>query len=294
MGVVFMDKKTFVSSLKTIDNSKRFQDVFSDFVSIMAISLSNVTTKYTDNELWKLREEEYLRIMNRYSKESQNKLSQLFTDLIYLISEKPYQDFLGELYMEFCTSNHARGQVFTPYHIAELMAKISIDDIDFETKLKEKGYITVHDPCCGSGVMLIAFADVCRQHAINYQQKVLFIAQDIDLLVAKMCFIQLSLLGCPGIVFVGNSLTSDIPMTDIWNENAWVTPMYLFMRVQSTEQIESENIPPVESQKIIKKTEPKTNKKPDDNKNKERIRDLDRNLKGGFTKLKKFLTSTPK
>ena len=34
----------------------------------------------------------------------------------------------------------------------------------------------------------------------------ILVAQDIDPLVAKMCYIQLSLLGCSGVVIIGNTL----------------------------------------------------------------------------------------
>lgn len=54
--------------------------------------------------------------------------------------------------------------------------------------------------------MLIAFANVAREHKLNYQRDVLFVAQDIDQTAALMCYIQLSLLGCPAVVIVGDSL----------------------------------------------------------------------------------------
>ena len=53
--------------------------------------------------------------------------------------------------------------------------------------------------------------------------------QDIDPVVAKMCYIQLSLMGCAGYVIVGNSLTKPltgdvlIPYDD---ENLWIMPMF--------------------------------------------------------------------
>lgn len=53
---------------------------------------------------------------------------------------------------EYIIKNRNLGQVFTPEHIAELMAEMSVTD---ENSLKEKvqtnGYITVMDPACGSG-----------------------------------------------------------------------------------------------------------------------------------------------
>lgn len=63
------------------------------------------------------------------------------------------------------------------------------------------------DPACGAGALLIAFANLCRRKNICYHDKVLFVAQDIDLIAGLMCYIQLSFLGCAGYVVIGNTIT---------------------------------------------------------------------------------------
>ena len=63
---------------------------------------------------------------------------------------------------------------------------------------------------------------VCQ---LNFQNHILVIGQDIEELVALMCYIQISLLGVAGYIKVGNALTE--PMTsDDSMENYWFTPMY--------------------------------------------------------------------
>jgi len=69
---------------------------------------------------------------------------------------------------------------------------------------------------------LLAFANTIRDKGINYQEKVFFIAQDIDATAAMSCYIQMSLLGCPGYVMVGNTLSNEAPRP----ENTWYTPFY--------------------------------------------------------------------
>ena len=66
---------------------------------------------------------------------------------------------------------------------------------------------------------------------MNYQQSVLFVAQDIDRTAALMCFVQLSLLGCAGYVVVGDSILSPtvgpsvlLPVKQDGQE-IWYTPM---------------------------------------------------------------------
>ena len=94
--------------------------------------------------------------------------------------------------------------------------------------------------------MLMAFANVCKDDIdINYQRSVLFVGQDIDEVVAKMCYIQISLLGCPGYVVVGNSLSEPICGTTIEPsykkpENIWFTPLY-FTDVWTLRRIRSWN-----------------------------------------------------
>lgn len=63
-----------------------------------------------------------------------------------------------------------------------------------------------------------------KEH-LNFQNHVLVSAQDIDELVALMCYLQISLLGVAGYVKVGNSLTEPITSDDTL-ENYWFTPMY--------------------------------------------------------------------
>jgi len=54
----------------------------------------------------------------------------------------------------------------------------------------------VNDPACGAGALLIAFANELRRPGrdINYQTSVLFVAQDIDMIVGCMCYMAYPLL----------------------------------------------------------------------------------------------------
>lgn len=102
---------------------------------------------------------------------------------------------------------------------------------DSVLKIEKEGYITINDPCCGAGATLIAGVHAVKKRlekaGYNYQNHVFVVAQDIDMTVALMCYIQLSLLGVAGYVKVGNSLTDPITTNDS-TENYWYTPMYFF------------------------------------------------------------------
>ncbi len=143
--------------------------------------------------------------------------------VVLALSDNPEQDFLGSLYHYLNLHQEQKGQFFTPYHICEFMSEIQFTDMGADEMLKERRYISVNDPACGAGAMLIAFANVAKKHGINYQKHVLFVAQDIDRTAAMMCYIQMSLLGCPAVAVIGDSLAKPFPHPD--NE-VWCTLFY--------------------------------------------------------------------
>lgn len=77
----------------------------------------------------------------------------------------------------------------------------------------------------------MAFANECRKKGINYQTDVLFVAQDIDYIVGMMCYLQMSLLGMPGYVVIGDTLASPSTSYDkrgllpVDNGSVWYTPL---------------------------------------------------------------------
>ena len=129
--------------------------------------------------------------------------------------------------MELNLSEARKGQFFTPYHVCELMAEITMENV--VEQVKKDGYITLNDPCCGAGATLIAGIHITRKRLekanLNYQNHILVTAQDIDMTVALMCYIQLSLLGVAAYIKVGNSLTEPMDKNDSM-DNYWFTMMY--------------------------------------------------------------------
>lgn len=218
-------KKEFLRVFNQLANRHRSWDVWRDFIVMYACALSNPV----DKEHYQEREALYLRLINKYNKQEQPLFSELAAHTVMALEENPEQDFLGSIYMSLNLGNQHNGQFFTPYHVCELMAEISMHDA--VAQIEKDGYITINDPCCGAGATLIAGVHATRKRlekvGYNYQNHVLVVAQDIDQTVALMCYIQLSLLGVAGYVKVGNSLTD--PMTkDDSKENYWFTPMYFF------------------------------------------------------------------
>ena len=195
-------------------------EVWSDFVTMSACALSNAG----DKRFFQEREEMFLAAVKRYTKDEADMLAQMLGYVIMAFEENPEQDFLGEMFSGLNLHNEWKGQFFTPYHVGSFMAAINIESAKEE--LKQKDYITVNDCCCGAGCLLIAFANEARKAKIDFQNRVIFVAQDLDFTAAMMCYIQLSLLGCKAIVKVGNSLTDPFVPADLEGKDVWYTPMY--------------------------------------------------------------------
>lgn len=203
--------------------------IWNDFLYLSATALVNVFPIPEQEE----REEQYLSVIGRYTEEEQEIFPEMLAIVMLALEENPEQDFLGSLYHRLELQQEQKGQFFTPYDISRFMAELQFAGQDMEKELERKGYISVNDPACGAGAMLIAFANTIKRHGVNYQEKVLFVAQDIDRTAAMMCYIQLSLLGCPAVVIIGDTLAK--PMFHPDNE-VWYTPFYHLNRWRFTQR----------------------------------------------------------
>lgn len=242
--------KNFVHAFKSLTARYSRFDVWCDFIIMSACAISNAC----DKRFFKEREDEYEKRAAKYSKEELELFPEMFSQLVLALDSHSEQDFLGEIFGSLNLHNEWHGQFFTPYHIGALMAKMTLSNLTEEAKLKDT--VTVSDPCCGAGCLLIACVNEANKMDANYQNKLVFYAQDIDRIAALMCYIQLSVLGCKAIVKVGNSLTEPLTENESLDENIWLTPMLTCGKMfriisQITEKREEE-------QDGREKTEPKT------------------------------------
>ena len=198
-------------------------DIWRDFIVMSACAMSNTVDKSHYDE----REKRYLETINKYEKSQQHIFPELYADVVMALDENPEQDFLGRMFMDLHLDYEELKQIFTPYHVCQLMADVTMGDL--VQQVEEQGDVSINDCCCGAGANLIAAINSARHMledaGLNFQNHILVIGQDIEELVALMCYIQISLLGVAGYIKVGNALTE--PMTsDDSMENYWFTPMY--------------------------------------------------------------------
>lgn len=198
--------------------------MWSDFITMTACAISNGFEQ--DKSRRNQREELYLHTIQKYSKTERQIFPQLIASLANALEREPEQDFLGEVFMGLSLFNHWKGQFFTPMDICRAMIKIEMCDL--ESQIREENWISLIDPACGAGALLIAFRNELIIKGFG-PETALFVGQDIDWTAALMSYIQLSLLGCPGYIVIGDTLSSPLagksaspllievtPEQDIW------------------------------------------------------------------------------
>ncbi|ECT1022593.1 hypothetical protein DPO11_21600 [Salmonella enterica] len=193
----------FVSLFNSIAPHENRWQVFSDFAHMAAAALYNAVHRDPTVEA------DYLRRVKRYSKEDAVRMSGLLAAVTDGLEFSP-TDFLGQLLMTLELGNQYLGQYFTPYSVSCMMARMNMADRLPELEDGSREYISVCDPACGAGGMIVATAEAMLEAGYNPQKQMLAYCTDIDPLAAMLCYIQLTLMHIPAVVCVGNSLTMEI------------------------------------------------------------------------------------
>lgn len=188
--------------------------VFSDFVEMAAISLSNAVDRAQSEG----REARYMEIVSRYSREEVERFPQMLGELVMELENGP-ADVLGQVFMEMELGNKWHGQFFTPYEICRLMAGMMVDD-HMRGLIEARGFIRANEPTSGGGAMIIALADEMQRVGINYQRHLHVVAQDLDIKAVHMTYVQLALLHIPAVVIQGNTLALE-------ERSRWYTPAHV-------------------------------------------------------------------
>ena len=145
-------------------------------------------------------------------------LCQIYDEAVH---DDPWNDILGNVYMSIASNGCGEvfGQYFTPFPIAQLMARSLLGEPPGNQNTTDT-LIKVLEPACGSGVMLLAFAQcVIDNFGRTALRAYSFTAVDLDCTVARIAAAQLltclsvteSTLG-ELVVLHGNSLVCDQDM----------------------------------------------------------------------------------
>ena len=164
----------------------------------------------------------------------QNLISEIFAQIYALLTTQIYTGFgdhLGELYMRSETSNSKSGQFFTPYHVSKLCAESAVNADEIQEHIENDKILTLHEPTCGSGGMIIALADILyNKYHFNISRNLFVECGDIDSRCVHMAYLQLSLAGIPAVIYHRDGLT--LATWDKWETPAYIMQYSRFKAVQ--------------------------------------------------------------
>lgn len=165
------------------------QKFVSDLFECGAIAISNMV----DLSQRKMREERYLQIIRNYKHPERSMLTKIFAKIYALLASVVYDngkfnDNLGELFMCCNLGNKNTGQFFTPYHISEFMARATLNETLVKEKAEKDDILTISDPCCGGGGLLMAALNVLKNLGVNYARNCFIDCGDINIRCIHMTY----------------------------------------------------------------------------------------------------------
>lgn len=206
--------KAIVKLLKANIGASDMRRVFADFCEVSAVALRNRVDPVEFQE----REDEYEKTRERYGDAAMSRFAEALALVTLELNENP-RDVLGETYMQLEIASRDQGQFFTPYSVAQLMASMQLADAAH--LLQTHPFITVAEPACGAGAMVIAVAQHLAAQGIDYRERLHVTANDISPTAVRMCHVQLSLLEIPALVLRANTLTLE-------HFDTWPTPAHVW------------------------------------------------------------------
>jgi type I restriction-modification system DNA methylase subunit len=208
---------TLEYAIRQLSYSQHLFTTFRHFVELSAIALSNVADPINKAT----RETQYLAIVKQYKPEEFRQFPPLLGMLVAALEHEP-TDVLGVLYHRLELHNEQSGQFFTPFPVCQAMAKMLVHDA--KALVEKQEFIRAHEPCVGSGAMVIALAQALREEGMNYQQCLHVTAIDIDLLAVQMAYVHCTLLHIPALIVHGDILR--LKTYSVWRTFAHVMGLW--------------------------------------------------------------------
>ena len=216
------EDREIVKLFSSLDMKHDMYTNFQNFIQTSAIAIAN--TCYRDTELGQVMEDEYMNIIKQYDKKDIEILTKILAKVTLSLMESPH-DCLGEVFMEGGFGSKQLGQFFTPFHISEFMAEINLVDILSSPSIKKRGWFSLSEPACGSGGMIIAIHKTLESKGMTSSPSFWCEARDISLNSFYMTYIQLSLLGIPARVILGDTLAMEerrVLLTPTFIADGWL------------------------------------------------------------------------
>jgi type I restriction-modification system DNA methylase subunit len=226
----------FRQILQRLAHRQDTRRVFDGFVRLAACALAAQT-----------REAEYLEESKRWQKPELDLFGDALGALVLEMESNPFEDVLGGYYLEFAVSSKGQqrsGEFHTPKTVCDLMARMTLGDVK---SFPAEGPITVCEPACGAGAMILSLAQVCPP---EIRRRLRVTAIDISYTACDMAYVNTTLWGVPTRVIHGDSLA--MKFWAAWSNIHHIAPwLPLALRPQSPEAMEQGQPPkPAEVEQI--------------------------------------------
>ncbi len=192
----------FAKCLEAADPSQGLWTPFQSFLEASYCSLSQGVYVMTRGVPDRYREERYAAAVRRVK--TPDKLAEAMAVMVHALEREPY-DFIGAVAGELDLLNQWGGQFFTPPCVCDMMARMTFGDLP-----ENPGHrVRIAEPACGAGAMVIAVAKLMKERGVQPWQWWVD-ATDLDQRMFYAAYIQFTLLGIPGIVRNGNTLSGEM------------------------------------------------------------------------------------
>ncbi len=179
--------KRFIKTLEGLAGRRSVVDAFSDVCAALACGIEQLSPNPQE------REERFASTMAKYDADDRRVFGQLLAIVVEALDLRR-ESFLGPVLEEIGAANSRNGQFLTPVDLAKLMGRIVGTPTVAAEKHRPGELVTLNDPACGAGVLMIQSAEELVQAGVA-KSDIYIICGDIDLRACDMTFIELSLLG---------------------------------------------------------------------------------------------------
>ena len=197
--------KGWQNTLERLYRRHNLSQVYRDLVRMIACALSMQT-----------REAQYLECIGRYKKEELEVFPRAMAELIAAMEREPYTDLLGDPFLELesKSTKQGRGEFYTPQNICDMMAEMTV-----QGSLEDGKILTLNDPACGSGRMMLGLVKALEQRGIS-PLCVQATVQDLNPTAVDMAYINLTLWGVPTKAIWGDTIRleeREVYFNPFWN-----------------------------------------------------------------------------
>lgn len=181
-----MPKNPIIDALENI-REKHIRDTFRDFLSLAMSALIKDEETYQEVLGW-------YQVSDKKADVAEDYFAKALAAFFEETAKDSSVDHLGRAYESSRLSNANAGQYFTPESLSDLCAELTLPEFD------DSRPMSVSDPCCGSGRMLIS--TMRRLHVDSC-----FYAIDVDSMCVDMCALNLLVRNANAYIVHGNTLS---------------------------------------------------------------------------------------